>query len=77
MRVSLKMLDASDWPPVTRYYPLIHSAALSSDASLELLLLQFFKNDCFSICNGICLQTVIFKEFNLFALIESFCLSFV
>lgn len=43
MRVSLKMLDASDWPPVTRYYPLIHSAALSSDASLELLLLQFFK----------------------------------
>lgn len=43
MRVSLKMLDTSDWPPVSRYYPLIHSAALSSDASLELLLLQFFK----------------------------------
>lgn len=47
MWVSLKMLDTSDWPPVTRYYPLIHSAALSTDASLKLLLLQFVKTIVF------------------------------
>lgn len=77
MRVSLKMLDASDWPPVSRYYPLIHSAALSSDASLELLLLQFFKTIVFQYVMEYVCRQYFFKEFNLFALIESFCLSFV